>query len=68
MRLRQAAGQHFPGIAVADELARRGEIPTVKVGRKYIRVPLHALQKVLDRGLSFSYNTHRRRITHAYER
>ena len=33
--------------AYAYELARRGEIPTVKVGRKYVRVPAAALEKWL---------------------
>jgi excisionase family DNA binding protein len=33
--------------AYAYELARRGELPTVRVGRKYIRVPLSAFEKWL---------------------
>ena len=68
LKIEEAAALLSIPRAFCYELARRGEIPTVKVGRKYIRVPLHALQKVLDRGLSFAYKTHQRRTPHAYER
>ncbi len=33
--------------AYAYELARRGELPTVRVGKKYVRVPVVALEKWL---------------------
>ncbi len=33
--------------AYAYELARRGELPTVRVGKKYVRVPAAALEKWL---------------------
>ena len=33
--------------AYAYELARRGELPTVRVGKKYVRVPLASLEKWL---------------------
>ncbi len=41
-----AARLNIPA-AYAYELARRGEIPTVRVGKKYVRVPLAALEKWL---------------------
>jgi excisionase family DNA binding protein len=54
--------------AFAYELARRGEIPTVRVGRKYIRVPLRPLQRLLDGGLSTLYKRSRRTLTDAHDR
>ncbi len=50
--------------AFAYELARRGEIPTVRVGKKYVRVPSAALEKWvaesgLDTGVSSPYTIRR---------
>lgn len=52
----------------AYELARRGEIPTVRVGQKYIRVPLRGLKKVLDGNLSNLDNNPRKARRHANDR
>lgn len=51
--------------AFAYELARRGEIPTVRVGKKYVRVSSAALEKWmaesgLDTGVPSPYTTRRR--------
>lgn len=51
--------------AFAYELARRGEIPTVRVGKKYVRVPSAALEKWviesgLDMGVPTPYTTRRK--------
>jgi excisionase family DNA binding protein len=37
--------------AYAYELARRGEIPTLRIGKKYVRVPHVALQEWVAQGL-----------------
>ncbi|MBI4573258.1 MAG: helix-turn-helix domain-containing protein [candidate division NC10 bacterium] len=52
-------------MAFAYELARRGEIPTVRIGKKYVRVSSAALEKWmaesgLDTGVPSSYTTRRR--------
>lgn len=52
--------------AFAYELARRGEIPTVRLGRKYLRVSIRALQKCLaekglDKRVSYMYSVSRKR-------
>jgi excisionase family DNA binding protein len=51
--------------AFAYELARRGEIPTVRVGKKYVRVPSAALEKWmaecgLDTGVPSPYTIRRK--------
>jgi excisionase family DNA binding protein len=51
--------------AFAYELARRGEIPTVRIGKKYVRVSSAALEKWmaesgLDTGAPSPYTTRRR--------
>jgi len=43
----EVAGRLSVPEAYAYELARRGEIPTIRVGKKYVRVPLGALEKWL---------------------
>ncbi len=50
---------------VTYELARRGEIPTVRVGKKYVRVPSAALERWviesgLDMGVPTPYTTRRK--------
>jgi Helix-turn-helix domain len=44
------AGERYFGLCrnAAYEAARRGEIPTVKIGR-LLRVPIRALERMLDR-------------------
>jgi Helix-turn-helix domain len=44
------AGRRYFGLCrnAAYEAAKRGEIPTVKVGR-LLRVPIRALERMLDR-------------------
>ena len=66
LTIAEAAGLLSIPKAFTYELARRGEIPTVRIGRKYIRVPLHALQKCLaqkglDKGISYMYSATRKR-------
>ena len=50
----------------AYELARRGELPVIRVGKKYLRVAPAALEKCLsqwrvDGGLSMQYSRRRKR-------
>ena len=66
LTIAEAAGLLSVPQAFAYELARRGEIPTVRIGRKYVRVPLHALQKCLtqkelDNEVSYMYSATRKR-------
>jgi hypothetical protein len=44
------AGEKYFGLCrnAAYEAARRGDIPTIKIGR-LLRVPVRALEKMLDR-------------------
>jgi Helix-turn-helix domain len=44
------AGQHYFGLGrnAAYAAAERGEIPTIRIGR-LLRVPVRALEKMLDR-------------------
>jgi len=53
--------------AYAYELARRGELPTVRLGKKYVRVPIAALEKwlatqQLDAHTGPAYSARRRRV------
>jgi hypothetical protein len=45
------AGRRYFGIGrtLAFEAARRGEIPTIRIGRRLLRVPVRAMETLLDK-------------------